>query len=374
MERTIKKIDVPVETKIFTLNYAKAEDLKGKLSEILTKGTGAIQVDERTNKIMITDLSEKMPEISAIIEEMDGKHKEVLIEAKIVQIELNDEFKYGVDWKVIFSRLGNEGIRVNFDNITNSVFTGAATGGALTIVDLTSTYFDAAMEVLQSVGKTNVISSPRITVLNNEEAKVLVGTNQPYVTTTTTVPEGGQSITAESITYIDVGVSLTVTPTINEDGYVTIKINPEISSLGTPLDTASGNTIPIVSTSESETTVMVKDRTTIVIAGLIEDRDEISEDKIPILGDIPLIGNFFKRKTGGSTTLPEKKELVIFLTPYIIHGTETFPEVENVWFGDKLIQRELLEQQMSLAVEDLGKGHSITGEVQPLALKKDTTT
>ena len=115
-----------------------------------------------------------------------------------------------------------------------------------------------------------------------------------------------------------------------------MKIKPKISSISDFLQetegTSSTTDIPIITTSETETTVMVKDGTTILIAGLIEDRDDYTEDKIPILGDIPLIGWLFKNQSIGSTDLPEKNELVVFLTPYIVTGDETFPEEENTWY------------------------------------------
>lgn len=390
MERMIAEMDMPVETKVFSLNYAKAEDIKAKVTEILTTGVGTIQVDERTNKLVITDLSKKMPEIVNVIEEMDEKHKEVLIEAKIIQIELNDEYRYGIDWKVMFSKPQDKDDETiseynqadfNFNQLlgsaVNSVISSNTTGAGIALANIASNNVSAALELLQTLGKTNVISSPRITVLNNEEAKVLVGTNQPYVETSQITTEAGADRSDDTVKWIDVGVELTVTPTINNDGFVTMKIKPKISSLGTPLETASGNDVPVVSTSESETTVMVKDGTTIVIAGLIEDRDEFTENKIPFLGDIPIIGNLFKstnKGSSGTTNRPEKKELVVFLTPYIIHGTETFPEAENVWYGDVITQRELLEQQMSMAVEDLKRKRSLFIEPQAPKEEKDQTT
>lgn len=374
MEEMLAQLDMPTETRVFCLDYAKAEDIKTKITDVLTKGVGTIQVDERTNKMVISDLSKKMPEIAKIIDELDEKHQEVLIEAKIIQIQLSDEYKYGIDWQAMFNKSEDQGWRAAFDNITGSVIGGGATGGALTLASVASRNLNGAIEVLETLGKTNVISSPRITVLNNQEAKVLVGTNQPYVRTTTTVPEGGQQITAEEPVYIDVGVELTVTPTINKDGFVTMKIKPKISSLGTPLTTASGNTIPVVSTSETETTVMVKDGTTIIIAGLIEDRDAFSEDKIPILGDMPILGHLFKKTTKGSTTPSNKKELVVFLTPYIIQGTETFPEAENVWYRDNIIQKELLQNKISLGVEDINQRRTVIGEIPVPEPKKDDTT
>lgn len=382
MVEMIDEMDMPVETKIFSLNYAKAEDVKTKITDILTKGVGTIQVDERTNKVVITDLANKLPEISNIIAAMDEKHKEVLIEAKIVEIELTDEFQYGVDWGHLFKNLSNTSVDLNFTGL-GDIAGGTVTGGALTLGRLAHASLDGAIKALAKVGKTNVISSPRITVVNNEEAKVLIGTNQPYVTSTTTVPSTGSPVTAENVTYLDVGITLRVTPTINNDGFVTMKIKPEISSLGTPVETAhaagaTGNSIPVVSKSETDTTVMVKDGTTILIAGLIQDRDIETINKVPILGDIPIAGYGFKNQTKGSTSStsnqPEKKEIVIFLTPYIMDGTEVFPEADNTFYGDKISQdqQKLLDEQITLAVEGLKKQDLSEGPVPQE--KPDTNT
>lgn len=381
MEKIIEKMDMPAETKIFSLNYAKAEDVKTKIADMLTKGAGVMQVDERTNKIVVTDLTAKMPDIAGVIAAMDEKHKEVLIEAKIIEIELTDEFRYGVDWGRFFGNLANTSVDFNFADLGN-ISGGTVTGGALTIGKLAHASLDGAIKALATVGRTNVISSPRITVVNNEEAKVLIGTNQPYVTSTTTVPSAGSPVTSESVTYIDVGITLRVTPTINNDGFVTMKIKPEISSLGTPVETAhaegaTGNKIPVVSKSETDTTVMVKDGTTILIAGLIQDRDIETINKVPILGDIPIIGYAFKSQNKGSVSStsnqPEKKEIVIFLTPYIMDGTEAFPEAANTFYGDKVSQRKLLEEQISLAVKEIERGRQLVRNVTEKE-KIDTNT
>lgn len=374
MEKMIETMDMPIETKIFSLNYAKAEDVKTKITDILTKGVGTIQVDERTNKVVITDLTKRLPEISNVIAAMDEKHKEVLIEAKIVEIELTNEFQYGVDWGQFFKNLSNTSVDLNFSNL-GDIAGGLVPGGALTLGRLAHASLDGTIKALAKVGKTNVISSPRITVLNNEEAKVLIGTNQPYVTSTTTVPSTGSPVTSESVTYLDVGITLRVTPTINNDGFVTMKIKPEISSLGTDIETAhaagaTGNKIPVVSKSETDTTVMVKDGTTILIAGLIQDRDIETVNKVPVLGDVPIVGYGFKNQTKGSTgttsNQPEKKELVIFLTPYIMSGAEVFPETDNTFYNGKMSQdqRKLLDNQITLAVECLRKQELSEGPVK----------
>ena len=170
-----------------------------------------------------------------------------------------------------------------------------------------------------------VLILPRIVALNNQEAKILVGTNQPYATRSISQTSGGASnIEAENVTFLDLGVKLYVTPTINEDNYITMKIKPEVSSsIESYTIASSGNTIPVVKTTTTETTVMVKDKATILIGGLIEDSERENTREIPGLANIPIIGGIFRSHSKGSLdSKPEKTELVIFLTPHIITGEE----------------------------------------------------
>jgi type II secretory pathway component GspD/PulD (secretin) len=148
------------------------------------------------------------------------------------------------------------------------------------------------------------------------EARILVGSSKPYVTTTTTAPSSGPVTVSEEVKFIDVGVKLVVTPVIHKDGYITMKIRPEVSSAATSLKTGQNNLIPIVDTSEVETTVRVKDGVTIMIGGLIKEEKSRGDFKVPVLGDIPLVGSAFKSQSRGK----EQSEIVIFLTPRIISG------------------------------------------------------
>ena len=144
----------------------------------------------------------------------------------------------------------------------------------------------------------------------------MVGSTLPYVTTTTTTPASGPTTTAESVNFIDVGVKLFVTPTIHTDDFITMKIKPEVSSVTSSLTSSNNNKIPIVETSEAETVVTVKDGVTIVIGGLIKDEKLSTVRKIPILGDLPLVGLAFRNQEQSM----KKTELVIFLTPKIMTG------------------------------------------------------
>jgi len=343
MEELVKVIDVPTKTKVFALNYSKAETMKAKLEPLLTKGIGTLQVDERTNKVIVTDLENNMKTIETAIAEFDEKTKEVLIDAKILQITLNDDYQTGINWDAVFAGIKTQ-LGMNFNVITASLIpsTSTASGGGVHIGGIDTKYSAEAMiKFLQKYGKTNLLASPRIVTINNEEAKILVGTNQPYATSQTTTPGTGASTTAYQITFLDLGVKLYVTPTINRDGFITMKVKPEVSSQGTPYEYGTNkDKVPVVNTSQAETTVMVKDGATLVIAGLIENREEEEIKQVPGLGSIPIVGAIFRSRTSGSSDNPEKKELVIFLTPHIITGDVMAPEVEKYsGLTDKLENR-----------------------------------
>ena len=311
MEMIVKKMDVPVETEVFEISYAKAKDLETHLTEVLTPNLGKAKTDERSNKIVIRDTPSKIQQIREIIHAFDVKQREVLIEAKILQIVLSDEYKMGIDWEAIVTDYHRLDLVSDFD-----ILGSTEKKGKLSIGTVSSDDYSVLLEALDSVGVTNILSSPRITTISNQEAKILVGSTEPYVTSTVTTPATGPTTTAESVNFIEVGVKLYVTPTIHMDDYITMKIKPEVSSVTRTLTTSNNNTIPIVETSQAETMVTVKDQVTIVIGGLIKEEKIDSVKKIPLLGDIPLFGFAFRNES----ELVRKTELVIFLTPKIITG------------------------------------------------------
>ncbi len=241
----------------------------------------------------------------------DQRSEEVLIEAKIVQIVLNDEHKMGINWEAIVSDYHD--LRLNTDL---NALSPADKSGRLSIGTISSDDYSVLLEALDTVGRTNVLSRARITTLNNEEAEILVGPTEPYGTTTTTTLSAGPATTAKGVNFIEVGVKLYVTPTIHQDHLITMKIKPEVSSVTRNIETGNNNTIPVAETSEAETetTVTVKDGITIVIGGLIKDEKIESVKKIPLLGDLPVVGGVFRSEEKSM----KKTELVIFLTPTLI--------------------------------------------------------
>jgi type II secretory pathway component GspD/PulD (secretin) len=193
-------------------------------------------------------------------------------------------------------------------------------------------------------------------VINNQEAKILVGSREAYITQTQSQAES-TTVTAESVQFIDVGVKLNVVPSINKDGYITMKIKPEVSSVRETLKTTLGSQVPIVETSESETVVKVKDGNMIMIAGLMKEDKRKDVTGWPFLSRLPIIGAAF----GARADLRKKTEVIIFLTPYIIKGNEPIGSAELQQMvpsdvlpeelGDKMINERIKQIDTTIGKE-----------------------
>lgn len=312
MERAATAMDQSKETEIFDLKYAKAEDIKAKLDGVVTPGTSQMQFDARTNKIAVSDLPDRMKKIKKMVEAFDDETKQVLIEVQIVQISLNDRTRLGIDWERLFDvgQLKDTSFKGGFP-VSNL----SSTLGQVSVGTLAANDFNVVMQALNTITKTNILSRPRIAVVNNQEASILIGSKEVYFSQTQS-QSSVTTTTAESVNYVDVGVKLNVTPTISDDGFVVMKIRPEVSSVRETATSPLGSSVPVVETSQAETVVKVKDKAMIMIAGLMKEETRNSRDQLPVLGKLPLIGWLF----GNKDSQKQKTELAIFLTPRIITG------------------------------------------------------
>lgn len=178
------------------------------------------------------------------------------------------------------------------------------------------------LEALDTLAETRILSNPHITVEEGKEAKVEVIEKQPYQEQTTTTATGGTTTNALSYQWVDIGVTLSVTPRINRDGYISMVIKPVMSSISAwygGLAQAAGS-VPVVKSANAQTTVTIKDGVTIIIAGLVKDNKTKSEEKIPFLGNLPWVGWVFRRINDEVS----RTETVVFLTPRIVTGDEAF--------------------------------------------------
>ena len=259
-------------------------------------------VDERTNGIVVRAVEETIEKVDILIESWDKRSLQVLIEAKILEVSLDKSKGLGVNWEYQSSNV-NDGV-----NLSGTLPANLSGGGIFKVGTLTQDEYSVTIQALESSTNTNILSNPRIVVMNNTEANILVGSAEPYLVTYIDKDSNTQT---EETKFIDVGVKLNVTPKISNDSFVTLKIHPEVSSARR---VAEVNNALAVDTTQADTTVVVRDGETIVMGGLIKDTDSRSEVKIPILGDIPVLGIFFRSHV--KTKI--KKEIVVFITPHII--------------------------------------------------------
>lgn len=321
MEETLAKLEQLQPQETFDLDYAKADEIQGEISKILTPGTGKLQVDKRTNKLVVSDLPKKMGLIKDVITAFDEPTKQVFIEAEIVQVVLSDDNKYGINWQKVFDELKLDNLKIagsfygGFPTESSDSFS-TAKQGYFSAGSLADDDYHVIVQFLETLGKTNVLSRPRIAALNNEEAKILIGTREAYTTGTLSQAEA-TTVTSENVEFVDVGVKLNVVPTITDDDFVIMKIKPEVSVVKEYLTTeVLQSRIPIVETSEAETVVKVKSGSMIMIGGLIKKKKYSESVGFPFLSKIPILDLFF----GSKTNTFKKTELVIFLRPRIISG------------------------------------------------------
>ena len=386
MQKALDEFEKQNMVKVFSLQYAKAKEVEEILkTQLDSKKVGSVKADERNNQIIVQTFPRRMEEIATLIKSLDRQTKEVLIEAKVVKISLSNQLDSGAEWEGIFKVAKADGMnyvganpfsvnqkssdawqsRKQFLDTTMTGSIGAYPFSGNTaevssskkktigeeahygIID-DKRDFDALFKYVQTLGTTRVLSNPKIVVVNNQEAKIHIGERQAYVTSTTTAGSTGTNTISEDVTFVDIGIQLSVTPVINDDGYITMKVKPEISSVSSTLVTSQNNKIPIINTSLTETTVLMKDGTTLLIGGLRKEEKTSSGEQMPFLGKIPLLGFVFRNDTNKT----ERTEHLVMLTPHIISGNDMDVGNERA-FGDKPGKEYQEYQPLALEYKDM---------------------
>jgi general secretion pathway protein D len=275
--------------------------------------TTTIVPDLATNALVIRTEPPNYPILRETIEALDVRPAQVLLEVYVAEVRLDDATQYGINWSVFSSNSDEtESItgRLGAQRFTDEEL-GNTQDFVLRAIRLTEDIdVRAVIRALATETDVSVLSQPHVVALNNEEARILVGSQVPFTQSTRT---GLDVVVDQTVQYRDVGIQLTVIPTINDDGYVTFRILQEVSSLTTQtVEAALG--AQVISTREAETSALVRNGQTVIIGGLIDEADEVVESGIPLLKDIPLLGYLFKSRSTQRT----RTELAIFVTPYVI--------------------------------------------------------
>jgi type IV pilus assembly protein PilQ len=307
----------PLVTKVVDISFAKASEVSKPLEKLLSR-RGVLEVDERTNSVIISDIDERVAQITQMIKTLDSETPQVEIVAKLVDVDARVTRDLGIKWTASNIKIpgvqGLHGLSVDATGtIDNSDQTGTATTTGvtqpttkLTVGTITGPNgsFEATIQALERDNKATIISNPRITTLNNREATIIVGKKIPLIVS----DEAGNPITQLTT----VGVQMRVTPHINRGANeITMDLHPEVSDLASQATVQGGI---IIVTEEADTRVMVKNGETAVIGGLIRSNDSYFNTGVPILRNLPLFGSLFGSKSKAS----EQRELLIFVTPRIV--------------------------------------------------------
>lgn len=324
MRVAIGEIEKPLETFVYALQYAQADIIADKLrARIDAKAVGSITSDERSNRLIIRAYPQRIKEIKQMIQGLDTPTQEVMVDARILQVVFKPEFDLGIDWQLDFRDSNDPEIRkLSFSNFYLGKQNGKISGsdnlfssfGQIGVGNFTQDAFQATITALKQVSDTKILSNPQILVTDNSEARIHIGDTIPYIISTTS-GTGDNAITSEDVRFVDVGLKLNVSPTINDDGFVTMRLRPEISTVVGTVSSQGGG-IPQINKTEVETTVMVKDANTIVMGGLKRNDKTHAKKGLPGLMDAPILGAFFSR----TADTMNQTEIVIFITPHVVTG------------------------------------------------------
>jgi general secretion pathway protein D len=267
-------------------------------------GTVTIVPDELTNSLLIRASQSDYDVLVGAVDQLDIRPLQVLIEMLIVEARHDRSFSLGADWFVPPQSLDKG----------NGTGGGSLTGGGLgdlviRLLNLGRADVDATIRAAATRGDVKIVSQPVLLASNNQEARFLVGSQRPFVQVSRSLPTDAPS-RDQVIQYRDVGTKLTVRPTINQDGYVSLLIQQEINQATSEVQFDA----PVISTREAVTRVLVKDGQTIVLGGLRDQQRDVNQGGVPILSGIPLIGGLF----GNASRRTNETELYLFLTPRIL--------------------------------------------------------
>lgn len=313
-DRSQEKLE-PLATEVVTVSYADLGSVAGPVQDVLSE-RGSLTEDSRNKLLIITDVQQRIDKAKTLIDILDTPERQVMIEARIVQVSSNYSRDLGVNWGFSY----DENSDGDFDNITNagggflvgtsevgSVGGLAATSGlgssfrlGESILDIGT--LDLQISALEADGKGKVVSTPRVSTLNGETATISQGTSIPYQTSGADGPK---------TEFVNAELKLEVTPVINPDDSIIMEI---LATNDSPSQTA-GATAPSIDTKKAETKVLIRDGETTVLGGIYVENEQNSDEGVPGLKNVPILGHLFKSQKKQTT----KDELLIFITPRIMH-------------------------------------------------------
>jgi len=326
----------PLTTKILTLNFVDLNEAKIYLKSLMTK-RGTLEGDKRTNSLIITDTPEVIEKAEKILKELDKKTPQVLVEVWMIDKKLTSEFEFGIEWSYYDkASLDTTGTPTKMWSQSLGV-----TKETLNIIYGKSVFqhfwLSGILQAYKEDGNSKILANPRVLTLDNIPAEINITEQVPYTDVQKT-----QDGSMTSTQFKDVGIKLIVKPHITPDGHVVMDISTEQSFVNRFITDSSGSQQPEIATRKSQNTMLVKDQETIVIGGLRKRERKTTNKKIPILGDIPFLGNLFRN----TQNTDEIRELIIFVTPIIIKDTKDIvKEDKEILNGKQFFPEEKIKEE-----------------------------
>jgi len=305
-------------TRKFAINYSNSEDVAAVLKPLVRyEWQGSVTSDKRTNTVIVNAVEQLIGDMEELVKSIDIPEKQVMIEARIIEASTDFTRSLGVSWGLgTSSSSAGAGREWPFINSASSVFGGiASTPGTSTIgsatgaADITfgtigaNVKLSMRLNAAAKVGLIKIVSSPKVATLNNKTAKITQGKQIPYISSTSDKVE---------TKFVEAALSLEVTPHINNNGTISLKIDAKNDSP----DTTSTSATPPINKKQATTEMLLRDGETTIIGGIFVDSDTEGQEGIPWLMDVPILGNLFK----STSTTKNKSELLIFITPRILNS------------------------------------------------------
>lgn len=347
-------------------------------------GDALISVDPETRKIVVVTDDETNLQIKDVIQSLDQPRPQVLIKVVFLEVTHNDALDFGVEGGRS-QKIGDVGTGKFANAFGQSAINQAATNGALNSIgqnvtgfgttppgaglyQMLGTDYEVTLRAIAQAGNAEILSRPSILARNNQPATISLGQQVPVVSSTTFNNVTGQ---INNVTYQNVGIILRVTPFISADGMVEMIVSPETSALADRsiwVPISRDASAPVINSRVADTVVVVPDGQTVVIGGLMQTQQNVSESKIPLLGDIPGLGNLFKRKQKSNA----KTELMIFLTPHVIPAASQLAALTAEERANSMLKpKSLSEEQLDKVLGTLpSKDPSELGKPAPKKGKK----
>jgi general secretion pathway protein D len=291
-------------------------------------GQARITYDPETRSLIVVSDDDTAEQIKGIVQQLDRPTPQVLINCVFLEATYTKGLDLGVQGTYQHTISGSKVDAINTpagaQNLAETIFGAAATGGIYTLV---GNDLNVTLSALAQAGKTEILSRPSVLARNNQQATITIGQQVPLINGVTYDNFGNQR---NAVDYEDVGIILQVTPFITSDGFVEMIVAPQISSVSDSTVNIAGSTnspvlAPIINVRSADTVVVTPDRQTVVIGGLMQNTKLKTENKVPILGDIPLLGYLFKRTQSSDA----KTELLIFLTPTIVKSPRDLAQMSE---------------------------------------------